>query len=384
MILSRLIVESVVNSYMKKIYLDYAATTPVKKEVLDAMLPFFGDLKTNPESAMRVFEKTINAPEGSVRFNSGGTVGSNEIIRNLAYANPNKGHKIISSTVEHPAVYKVLEQLEKEGFEICKVPVDPYGRIDMSTFKRCLSDDTVLVTVMMINNEVGTRQPIEAISQLCKAKDIPLHVDAVQALGNAAIDVTALDVHAMNFSAHKLYAPKGCGAVYVKPGTSLENLMNKDACGETVVNLPYIIGFAKALELAYEHLAQNNRHKRMLKLKLAKALMSLDCGLEINGEMPTDSDLLESASGNHPGILNVYVPHMDGDSLVINYDFNGIAISSGSACSSGALSASHVLMAMGRTEKEAKKCIRLTIGDLTTESEIDEVIQVTKRILKGI
>lgn len=371
---------------MKRIYLDYAATTPVKKEVLDAMLPIFSDLKTDYdqlESAMRAFEKTINAPKDSIRFNSGGTVGSNEIIKSLAYANRHKGHKIISSTIEHPAVYKVLDQLEKEGFEIYKTPVNQYGRIDMSDFKRNLSDDTVLVTVMMINNEVGTRQPIEEISALCKAKDIALHVDAVQALGNSRIDVAALDVHAMNFSAHKLYAPKGCGAVYVKPGTALEDIINHNTCIEVSVNLPYIIGFVKALELAYEHLDQNNRHKRMLKLKLTKALLNLDCGLEINGHLPTESDSLESRTGDHPGILNVYVPHMDGDSLVINYDFNGIAISSGSACSSGALSASHVLMAMGRSEKEAKKCIRLTIGDMTTESEIEEVIQVTNRLLKG-
>lgn len=371
---------------MKKIYLDYAATTPVKKEVLDTMLPFFSSLKTDSDllnGAKRLFEKTINAPEGSVKFNSGGTAGSNEIIRSLAFANRHKGRRIISSTIEHPAVYKVLEQLEKEGFEILKTPVDRHGRLDMSLFEELLTQDTVLVTIMMINNEVGTRQPIEDVSALCNKHGVLLHVDAVQALGNSLIDVLALGVHAMNFSAHKLYAPKGCGAVYLKPGINMTEFISGDYCADEAANLPYIMGFVKALEMAYEQLPQINKQKRTLKMKLVKALLILDLGLEINGAQLVDSDPLESGYGDHPGIINIYVPHMDGDSLVINYDFNGIAISSGSACSSGALSASHVLMAMGRTEKEAKKCIRMTIGDMTTEAEIEEVINVTKRILKG-
>ena len=366
---------------MNKVYLDYAATTPVKSEVVEAMMPYFQhnyDGAKQVDIASRSFETLIGAASGTVRFNSGGSFGNNEIIKSFAHANIKKGKHLITSNIEHPSVYKVFEQLMTEGFEVTYIKVDNHGIVDLDQLRASIRKDTILVSIMLMNNELGSRQPVEAIGAICRAKDILFHVDAVQALGNERIDVKLIDCDAMSFSAHKVYAPKGCGAIYVRAGLTVENLISQCdfKVGGPNANVPYIVGFMKGLELAYGSLDARNARKRKLRNKLIAGLEELAIGIKYNGDR-------NSTPNHHPGIANFYYPMMDGDSLVINYDFAGFAISSGSACSSGALSASHVLKAIGLTENEAKKCVRISIGDFTTENDIDGFISATARILKG-
>jgi cysteine desulfurase len=361
----------------QKVYLDYAATTPVKPEVVTAMLPYFMQTVGGSEQideASRTFEKLIGAEPGTVRFNSGGSYGNNEIIKSFSHSNFKKGKHLITSQIEHPSVYKVFEQLATEGFDITYIKVDAQGVVDLNQLKAALREDTILVSVMLMNNELGCRQPVEAIGQICREKHILFHIDAVQALGNEWIDVKSIGCDAMSFSSHKVYAPKGCGAIYVRDGLSIDRLISQ--CDYRAdANTPYIVGFMKGLELAYATLDASNAQKRKLRSKLIKGLEQLQLGIKHNG--PPEED------HHHPGIANFYYPMMDGDSLVINYDFAGFAISSGSACSSGALSASHVLKAIGLTENESKKCVRITIGDFTSEADIDGFLSATVRILKG-
>lgn len=362
---------------MKRIYLDYAATTPVKQEVLQAMMPFFVDVTYDNkqlETITRTFESYIGAEPGTVTFNHGGSYGSNAAIKGLAQLSRERGKRIITSKIEHPAVYKVFELLGQEGFDVVYVDVDDRGMIDLAHLTRLIDPNTAFVSIMWINNEIGTIQPIDKVAELCKGNGVYLHVDAVQALGNLNIDVNKLGVDVMTFSSHKVYAPKGCGAMYVKRGLDLNPLIK--GCNDVAsVNLPYIAGFVKGVELSYEHFDQMASNKRKLKKRLIDGLVGLDIGIKPIANVDDQKQ--------HPGIVSFYFPQMDSDSLIINFDFNGIAISGGSACSSGALSASHVLRAIGMSEADAKKCVRMTVGDLTTEEEIDRVVETAKRILKG-
>ncbi|GAB6109344.1 cysteine desulfurase family protein [Fusibacter bizertensis] len=368
---------------MKKIYLDYAATTPVKEEVVSCMMPYFESTDSHEAMVRKTsndFMTLLHASEGEFLFTSGGTHSDNALIRALAYfqRSRGKGNEIITSTIEHPAVYKLLEQLENEGFKIIYIPVSRKGILDIEALYDAVCDKTALVTVMMINNELGTRQPIEAIGDFLKNKETLFHIDAVQALGSTNIDLNRLHVDAASFSAHKIYAPKGCGAIYIKNKTILTDCLDSffNQLCDVYDNIPYIVGFGKALTLSHENYIESIKHRMKLKEKLIAGMLDLAVGIEVNG-LPLDRE-------SHPGIVNFFVPQMDGDSMVINYDFNGIAISSGSACSSGALSASHVMKAIGYDEQKAKKCIRMTIGDYTTLEDIERVIEVTEEMLKGI
>ncbi len=376
---------------MEKVYLDYAATTPVKREVVDAMMPYFKQTFNESQViqvASHTFERLIGAQHGTVRFNSGGSFGNNEIIKSFAHANRHRGKHLITSQIEHPSVYKVFEQLIKEGYEVTYIDVNHQGIVDLNQLQASIRKDTTLVSVMLMNNEIGSRQPVEAIGALCHVHDLLFHVDAVQALGNERLDVKAIGCDAMSFSAHKVYAPKGCGAIYLRSGLTLEPLLSqcvlKDKDHST--NTPFVVGFMKGLELAYADLEGRNEAKKYLRHKLINGLSRLDLGIKRNGP---SLDTIDDDPGclatihHHPGITNFYYPMMDGDSLVINYDFAGFAISSGSACSSGALSASHVLKAIGLSENEAKKCVRITVGDFTTEADIDGFLNATERLLKG-
>lgn len=363
---------------MNRIYLDYAATTPVKPEVVEAMLPVYAQTKfdkTLYEAQLRTFEKAIGAAAGTVAFNHGGSYGDNAAIRGLAGLSYGKRKRIITSRIEHPAVFKVFEALVAEGFELAYVNVDAQGVIDLIHLESLLGDDTAFVSIMWVNNEIGTIQPIDAVIRLCRAHGAYSHVDAVQALGNLEIDVTALDVDVMTFSSHKVYAPKGCGAIYVKHGIEIKPYFTD--CGDLDrLNLPYIVGFTKGVSLSYANLYRLNARKKQLKHRLIDGLRGLGLGIRAVAH--------DEEENHHPGIVSFYFPQMDSDSLIINFDFQGIAISGGSACSSGALSASHVLKAIGMSEIDAKKCVRMTIGDLTTEEEIDRVVSTAAKILKGL
>lgn len=360
---------------MKKIYLDYAATTPVKREVVEAMMPYYQNMYSTKKYQTLIekyeveFFELIHAKTGFIRFNAGGSAGNNDIIKSFAQSFKEKGKHMITSKIEHPSVYRVMEKLEKDGFEITYIACDAQGHLDLEALQSAFRPDTILASFMLVNNEIGARQPIEAIAKLCKMHDVFLHVDAVQALGNIALDVDLLGADAVTFSAHKIYAPKGCGAVYVRDQKWID-LFGSQVCIISA-NVPYIAGFIKGVHLALQDLDVKTQKKSQLRDRLIAGMLALELGIKVNGHT------------HHPGIVNFFIPHMDGDSLVINYDRYGIALSSGSACSSGALSASHVLKALGMTDGEASRCIRMSLGDFTTESDIDEVVDITAQILKG-
>lgn len=360
---------------MNRIFLDYASTTPVKTEVVEVMLPLFSNTSNGDafvRNQLEVMESILSAKKGTLQFTSGGTYGNNYLIKGLARAYKPFGNHIISTKIEHPSVRETLEALKDEGFRVTYLEVNREGFIDLKAFERAIEKETILASVIYMNNEIGTIQPIEELGKIAKAHNIKFHVDGVQALGNVTMDFQNLPVDAMTFSAHKIYAPKGIGLVYLRETLSIEPLIHTRC---EMDNIPLIAGFTKAMVLAHQALEERTLYRRRLREKLIEGLRGIDERLVINGPVET----LKS----HPGITNIYYPSLDGDSLVILYAFNGIAVSSGSACSSGAMSASPVIMALGYDETEAKRCLRVSIGDMTTDAEIDQFLNVTLKILKG-
>lgn len=349
-----------------KIYLDHAATTPVSKEVVQAIY----DVYQKPvhertgylEKATRGIEKLIGAENESVYFASGGTEANALAIQMHIENNKHRGKRILISSIEHASVMNTCRAYEKEGYEIVEMPVCSDGVLDIELAKELVTDDTILVCLMYYNNEVGTRQPIETLFEYLKPLGIPLHVDAIQALGKTDLKPIG---NTMSFSAHKLNGPKGIGAIYSdKP-------INRCDCS---INEALAYGFYVALNRAIQNLDANVTHMQKLKAKLIDALLNLSVQI----------DVIRTKAYDHPGIVNVHVPSLDGDALVIRLSLAGISISSGSACSSGAISVSHVLKAMGMDMAKAKRSVRFSIGIETTDADIASVVMVLDKITKGL
>ncbi|MCG8539984.1 MAG: cysteine desulfurase NifS [Clostridia bacterium] len=373
----------------KRIYLDYSATTPIKKEVLDEMMPYFSELYGNPSSiysfgreakkaldfARDRIAKAIGATSKEIFFTGGGSEADNWAIKGIAYANRQKGNHIITTKTEHHAVLHVCQYLEKNGFEVTYLDVDEYGIIDLNQLREAITDKTILITIMFVNNEIGTIQPIKEIGKVAKERGIYFHTDAVQALGNVSIDVKELGVDLMNFSSHKIYGPKGVGAIYIKKGVKLHPLIHGGAQERKrragTENVSAIVGFGKAVELAVENLDGHIAHLNKLRDKLIKGIQENIDYVKLNGH-PTE---------RHPGNVHVCFEFIEGESLLLSLDMVGIAGSSGSACTSGSLDPSHVLMAIGLTHEIAHGSLRLTVGDFTTEEDIDYVIENLKVIV---
>ena len=373
----------------KRIYLDYSATTPMKKEILDEMMPYFSELYGNPSSihsfgreakkaldfARDRIAKAIGATSKEIFFTGGGSEADNWAIKGIAYANRQKGNHIITTKTEHHAVLHVCQYLEKNGFEVTYLDVDEYGMIDLNQLREAITDKTILITIMFVNNEIGTIQPIKEIGKVAKERGIYFHTDAVQALGNVSIDVKELGVDLMNFSSHKIYGPKGVGAIYIKKGVKLHPLIHGGAQERKkragTENISAIVGFGKAVELAVENLDGHIAHLSKLRHKLIKGIQENIDYVKLNGH-PTE---------RHPGNVHVCFEFIEGESLLLSLDMVGIAGSSGSACTSGSLDPSHVLMAIGLTHEIAHGSLRLTVGDFTTEEDIDYVIENLKVIV---
>ncbi len=373
----------------KSIYLDYSATTPVKKEVLDEMLPYFGEKFGNPSSIYTIgreskraiddardkVAKAIGATSREIFFTGGGSEADNWAIKGIAYGNRDKGNHIITTKIEHHAVLHVCEYLEKDGFEVTYLDVDEYGMIDLEQLKDAITDKTILITIMYVNNEIGTMQPVKEIAKIAKERGVYFHTDAVQALGNVPIDVKKLGVDLMNFSAHKIYGPKGVGVIYIRKGVKLHPLIHGGAQERKkragTENVPGIVGFGKAAELAVENLDEHVSHIKNLRDKLIKGIEENIDYVKLNGH-PTE---------RHPGNVNFCFEFIEGESLLLSLDMVGIAGSSGSACTSGSLDPSHVLMAIGLTHEIAHGSLRLTIGDFTTEEDVEYVIENLKVIV---
>lgn len=377
------------------IYLDNAATTRIRDEVLVAMLPYLQEQYGNPSSVYELGRKAHAALEKAreqvaaalgvaypreIYFTGCGTESDNWAIQGAAYAHQGKGRHIITTRVEHHAVLDTCAYLEKKGFEVTYLDVDEYGRVRMDDLKAAVRDDTILISVMFANNEVGTINPIAEIGAFAREKGILFHTDAVQAVGHVPVDVQAMNIDMLSLSGHKFHAPKGVGALYIKNGIRLDKFMHGGAQERKrragTENLASIVGLGTAIELAAKELPKETLHLVALRDHMIEKLLTID-HTRLNGH-PTE---------RLPGNVNVSVEYIESEAMLFSLDLEGIACSSGSACTSGSLESSHVLLAMGLAPEVAKGSLRFTFSRYTTKEEIDKTVEALRAIvdrLRGI
>jgi len=376
----------------KKIYLDHAATTYTKPEVLEEMLPYFTEKYGNP-SSVHVFgrearkaldlarertAKALNADPSNIYFTGSGTEADNWAVKGVALANQKKGNHIITTAIEHHAVLHTCQYLERNGFEVTYLPVDEYGLVDPEQIRNAITDKTILISVMTANNEIGTIQPIKEIGQIAKEKGVLFHTDAVQAIGSVPIDVGEMNIDLLSLAAHKFYGPKGVGALYVRKGVKINQFMHGGAQERNrragTENLPGIVGLGKAIELAVQDIPGHNARLKALRDKLINGILSSVDHVRLNGH----------PEKRLPGNANFSFEYIEGESLLLSLDMKGIAGSSGSACTSGSLDPSHVLLAIGLPHEIAHGSLRLTLGDDNTEDEIDYVLEVVPQVVQRL
>ena len=375
---------------MNKIYFDHNATTPVLDEVFEAMVPFLKDQWGNPSSIHWAGRGTRKAVEDArervcallncapleLIFTSSGTEGDNHAIKGLAYAQKNKGNHIITTKVEHPAVLSTCKHLQKEGFEITYLDVDKDGLIDLDELQKAITPKTILISVMFANNETGVLFPIKEIGKIAKEKGVAFHTDAVQAAGKIKIDVADLNVDLLTISGHKLYGPKGVGALFIKRGTRLVPIMHgghqaRNRRGGTE-NVPGIVAMGKAAEIAIRDMDKETEHLQALKERLEKGMLEKIPHIKVNGH--PDKRL--------PNTSNISFEFVEGESLLLNLDMKGIAASSGSACTSGSLEPSHVLVSMGLSHELSHGSVRFSLGKSNTVQEIDYLLEIMPPIVE--
>lgn len=368
-------------SRMKRIYMDHSATTPVAPEVLEAMLPYFSEKFGNASSlhsfgleAKEALEESrekvaglLGAKPEEIIFTAGGTESDNLALKGIARKNQKSGKHIITTRVEHPAILECCRKLEKEGFEVTYLPVTNEGLVEIATLESAIRSDTILISVMHANNEVGTIQPLEEIGRLAAEKDIYLHTDAVQSVGKIPTDVNKLGVDLLSLSAHKLYGPKGVGALYIRDGTRLESIIqgggHERGLRSGTENIAGIVGLARAAELACETQTMEAERLTRLRDRLAELVLLKVKEAWINGTMKM----------RLPGNLNFGFKYVEGESLLLFLDSIGISVSTGSACSSHKLEPSHVLLSLGLKPEECHGSLRITLGRSNTIEEVDYV-----------
>ena len=373
----------------RAIYMDHAATTYTKSEVLEEMLPFFTENFGNPSSIHKFgrdalkhvdiarirVAKALGAEPSEIYFTAGGSEADNWAIKGAAYANKSKGNHIITTNFEHHALLHTCEYLEKEGFEVTYLPVDEHGLVSIEDVRNAITDKTILISIMYANNEIGTIQPIAEIGKLARDKGIYFHTDAVQAVGSMKIDVKEQNIDMLSLSAHKFYGPKGIGVLYVRKGIKLINFVHGGAQERGrragTENVPGIVGLGKAIELATENLEEQSKRLLNLRDRLINGVMEKIPYTRLNGH-PVK---------RLPGNVNFSFQFIEGEALLLNLDMKGIAGSSGSACTSGSLDPSHVLLAIGLPHEIAHGSLRLTLGAVNTEEDIDYVLEVLPEIV---
>ncbi len=378
---------------MKRIYMDHAATTSMDVEVVKAMEPYFTLKYGNPNSIHSFGQEAREAVEeargkiaylicanpAEIIFTAGGTEADNYAIKGIAWANQKKGNHIITSKIEHHAVLHSCQFLEKQGFKVTYLPVDKYGLIDLEDVKKAITDKTILVTIMHANNEIGTIEPIKEIGKVVKDAGVYFHIDSVQTTGHIPIDVNDLGVDMLSMSGHKFYGPNGVGVLYLRKETKIINLIDGGAQEKNrrsgTENVAGIVGLGKAAELAEKRLAEGTED-RVVKLrdKLIKGITDKIENVRLNGH-PTN---------RLPGNANLCFEFIEGESMLLSLDMEGVAASSGSACTSGSLKASHVLLAIGLPPEIAHGSLRLTLGKDNTEEEIDYVIDILPGIIEKL
>ncbi len=376
---------------MRQVYMDYSATTPVKQEVLETMSPYFTEHYGNPSSlytigqeskaaisnARRQVASIIGADEKEIYFTACGTESDNWAIFGTADDKKGKGKHIITSKIEHHAVLHSCQQLEKQGYDVTYLDVEPDGTINPQALKAALSADTVMVSIMMVNNEVGTIEPIKELCSVTKAfnKEIIFHTDAVQGLGNVSIDVKELGIDLMSMSAHKIYGPKGVGGFFIRKGLRITNYLhggaqeNRHRAGTE--NIAGIVGFGKAAELAEKNLDEHIRHCSELRDYFIEQVLKNIPNTEVNGNM----------EHRHPGNASITFNYIEGESILLLLDAKGIYVSTGSACSSTSLTPSHVLTALGVPVERIHGTVRFSIGDFTTKEDLDYVLDELKPVV---
>ncbi|MDF0594055.1 cysteine desulfurase NifS [Methanotrichaceae archaeon M04Ac] len=364
---------------MKRIYMDHAATTPLAPEVLDAMIPYFSERFGNPSSLHsfgRVAREAVddarsdvaallNAEPSEIYFTSGGTESDNLAIKGIARKSKKKGRHIITSSIEHPAVLEVCKALTREGFEVTYLPVTREGLVEVGTVEEAVQEDTILISVMHANNEIGTIQPLEEIGRLAGEKEIYFHTDGVQTAGKIPVDVKSLGLDAFTLSGHKLYGPKGAGALYIRKGVRIESIQqgggHERGMRSGTENVPGIVGLGRAAKIAKENMAEESERMRSLRDRMSGWVLK-----EIE-----DSWLNGHPDKRLPSNLNFGFRYIEGESLLLYLDAKGVAASTGSACSSKKLAASHVLSAIGLSPVESHGSLRITLGMSNTEEDAD-------------
>ena len=377
---------------MDRIYMDNAATTAVSPEVLQAMLPYFTDIYGNPSSihstgrdarravdaARKQVAAAIGAQPTEIYFTAGGSESDNWAIKGTAFAKRAKGNHIITSQIEHHAVLHTCAWLEKQGFEVTYLPVDEFGRVRVEDVEKAITDKTILISIMAANNEIGTLQPITEIGKLTKSRGILFHTDAVQAMGAIPIDVNAMNIDMLSMSGHKFHGPKGIGVLYVRKGVHPDIFMHGGAQerGQRAgtENLAGIVGIGKAIELATQNLEANAARMSRLRDKLIDGILAEIPEVRLNGHR----------TERLPNNVNVSIRYIEGEAMLLRLDLAGIAGSSGSACTSGSLDPSHVLLAIGLPHEIAHGSLRLSLGTDTTEEQVDEVLRVQPGIVKDL
>lgn len=377
---------------MERIYLDNAATTRVRPEVAEAVLPAMTETYGNASSvhsfgreAKKAMEKAraqvaaaIGAKKEEIYFTAGGSEADNWAIKGAAHALRRKGLHIITTAIEHHAVLHTCQALEKEGFAVTYLPVDEYGLVTPEQVEAAIRPDTILVSVMAANNEIGTIEPIAEIGAVCRAHKVLFHTDAVQAVGHMPLDVAAMQIDMLSLSGHKFYAPKGVGALYIRTGVRIENLIEGGAQERSrragTENVPAIVGMGRAIELITAEMAEENARISGLRDRLIAGILDAIPESRLNGH-PTK---------RLPGNVNVSIRYIEGEALLLSLDMAGIAASSGSACTSGSLDPSHVLLAIGLPHEIAHGSLRLTIGRDNTQDEIDRVLEELPKIVSRL
>lgn len=374
------------------VYFDNAATTKLDKNVLESMLPYLTDSYGNPSSIYKLAQENriaienarssiasiFNAKPNEIYFTSGGTESDNWALKCIAQAYQKKGKHIITSLIEHHAVLHSCKYLETQGFRVTYLPVDKDGLIDLEKLKESICDDTILISIIFANNEIGTIQPIEEIGKIAHEHNIIFHTDAVQAVGSVAIDVEKMNIDAMSLSAHKFYGPKGIGALYLRKNVKIVPFMDGGAQefskrGGTE-NVPGIIGMAKALEIAYENLDENNIFLTKLRDKLIENILENVPHCRLNGHRYK----------RLPNNVNISFEFIEGESLLLLLDSKGFFASSGSACTSGSLDPSHVLLAIGLPHEIAHGSLRITLGKYNTSKEVNLFLAELPEIIKKL
>ena len=374
-----------------RVYMDYAATTPVDPRVFEAMKPYFSEKYGNSvslhkegreakealEQSRKTIAAMINAKLNELIFMGSATESTNMALKGIAFANREKGKHIVTSKIEHHCVLEPARWLEKQGFEITRLPVDKFGLIDPNQLEKAIRKDTILVSIMHANNEIGTIQEIEKIGKICKEKGVYFHSDAAQSFGKIPIDAKKMKIDLLSISSHKMYGPKGVGGLYIKKGTKIEPLLHGGGHEfrkrSSTVNVAGIVGFAEAARIQQKEMASDAKNQTALRDKLINELLKIE-----------DAQLTGHPTKRLPNNASFWFAYIEGESLLIQLDMNGVSASTGSACSSDSLEASHVLLAIGLKPQEAHGSLRLSLGKYTTNEDVDYVLEVVPKSVERL